>query len=117
MTTPPRLVDIDGNRFEVRIVATKDWTYDQLMGQIAYSELVIRVLDGMKPDATRDTVLHEIVHGVFKSRIPDRPWRELAGKHAGEVMETVVEALSSGMLQVLRKNPQLVTWLLEDENA
>lgn len=48
-----------------------------------------------------DTVLHEILHGVYGN----------AGLSPINDEEQICSAISTGLLQVLRDNPGLVTWL------
>jgi hypothetical protein len=53
------------------------------------------------PIHAADTVLHEILHGVYGN----------SGLGPISEEEQICSALSTGLLQVLRDNPKLVAWL------
>lgn len=58
------------------------------------------IADNQAPLQERDTVLHEIIHAV--------------GQMTGhEVKEGAAAAIGTGLLAVLRGNPELVAWLVE----
>lgn len=73
-----------------------------LAGDVAYSELRIR-LDRRLPEPLRKSVLlHEALHAVLYQ----------AG-HTGD-NEKIVMALGYGMTQLLRQNPAFAAYLLEE---
>ncbi len=72
--------------------------HDRLYGSIHYDDGIRVNADGR--DEFRDTLLHEVLHAVDHH----------AGANAGEV---VVAAWTPVLLDVLRKNPGLVAFLLD----
>jgi hypothetical protein len=74
---------------------------------------VIRVRGGgeNQPHNIRDTVLHEVVHAVLTMGYLD----EAADVFKTERMaERVVEVLGTHLLDTLRRNPELVRYLMDD---
>lgn len=70
------------------------------LAELEISRIAVR--DRGAPAAERQTLMHEIVHSVL--------W--LTG-HDTKDDDPLVQALSSGLLQVLRANPHLVAYLLQ----
>lgn len=68
-----------------------------LFGEIVYSKATISLESAMNPQAKRATLWHEIIHGILQN----------AGIHKHD--ETIVNAISLGVMQVLEDNP----WLAE----
>lgn len=50
-----------------------------------------------------DTVLHEVMHAIYEGALLE----------AGDKEERVVAAMASGMVQVVRDNPDLVKWMIK----
>lgn len=66
-------------------------------GQIRYQRCQIVIADNLHPVAARQVLWHEIVHGIMQQAgIQEQP-------------ESLVEAISYGVLQVLRDNPGILT--------
>lgn len=67
----------------------------QMVGQIRFLRCEIALAPGLHPEARKQALLHEIVHGLLT--------------HAGirEQGENVVDAVAHGLMQVVRDNPQL----------
>lgn len=64
----------------------------------------IRVSNALGPDSTRESVLHEVIHGIRASAALPRRERE-------------VTAMGAQLFDTLRRNPELVAWLMEDTDA
>jgi hypothetical protein len=68
----------------------------------------IKLAPGQGPDYERDTLLHEVLHAVlFATNL--RKMEGFGTQHE----ESVVLAMSPILLQVLRDNPRLLTYLTE----
>lgn len=63
----------------------------------------IAISTGMGPDAERDTMLHEVLHAIWRQT----PFRQ----HDEE--ERIIQALAPALLDTLRRNPKLTAYLLE----
>lgn len=95
-----------GQQFAVMLV-TKD--HADLKGDIAMvgtckiARQQILVADDLAPDQERDTILHEVLHGLLGML-------NVIPKNKAE--ERVVMTLAPILLDTLRRNPALVTYLL-----
>lgn len=106
--TPPETIELVGQRFRVAIVpdshaalasASADHRH---VGTTKPAVQEIYVADDLGPDQTRDTLLHEILHGLFAIVGHfDRQRDE----------ERVVAGLTPLLLDCLRRNPDLVAFL------
>jgi hypothetical protein len=67
----------------------------------------IRVATGQHPQQERDTVLHEVMHGIFSETALTMDFKE------DEDEEKIVRRLTTGLLQVLRENPELTKFILK----
>lgn len=65
-------------------------------GQIRFHRCQIVIIDSIHETAAQQVLWHEIIHGIFQ--------------HAGiaEQPEQLMEAISNGVMQVLRDNPGIV---------
>ncbi len=64
---------------------------------------------GQAPETLRDTVFHEVIHACFFNT-------GLASDDEFKAREeAIVRALTPILLDVLRRNPKLVTYLISDE--
>lgn len=97
----PESVRILGRDFSV--------TYDLDNGNYGRCDQMmceIEVMDGLPPVEERDTVLHEIMHGV---------WDKMdIGNH--RVEEHVIRKMATGLIQVLQDNPGLAAYLAQSDN-
>lgn len=84
---------------------------DELDGLCDFSRRRIWIKDHLAPSSERDTVLHEILHAVVDQLDLKRRFKEEVDK---QFEEDVVYALTPRLLALLRDNPQLVTYLVED---
>lgn len=74
-----------------------------LAGEISYTSNQIYVHAGMAEDAMRQTLLHEVTHGVLRH----------AGQHALNADEELVDAIAYGFMALVRDNPKLIAYLQE----
>lgn len=75
---------------------------DECYGDCVHSQLRIRIDSELVPAQARDTLWHELFHS--------------AEKELGlNVPEKVVRQISTVQLQIMRENPDLMAFLLEDE--
>ncbi len=98
MKRPFRQLQIIGKRH--RVVWDAPLTEND--GEIDFERNVISIAPNLPHDEERDTVLHEITHAVEKQlncRIPEEKLRIIV----------------TGLYAVLKDNPRLATYLLEDE--
>lgn len=65
----------------------------------------IEIMEGLPPVEERDTVLHEILHGVWALMGIDYP----------KIEETIVNRLATGLTQVFQDNPELMKYLSSKE--
>jgi len=63
----------------------------------------IRVARGQSPLPLADTVLHEVMHAIWRDRCLED----------GDAEERTVGALTTGLVGVLRDNPDFVKWLVQ----
>jgi hypothetical protein len=72
---------------------------------LGLQQLVVR--EGYSRDYTAVSILHEVLHGV---------WR-LAGLHhdLGDHEERIVSSMDAALLDTLRRNPELVAYLIGDD--
>ena len=75
---------------------------DELFGDFSYINSRIRIEENLKGSALVDTVLHEILHAIWKLG-------QLKDKREDE--ERAVAIMATYLTQVLRDNPMMLTWL------
>ena len=75
---------------------------DELFGDFSYINSRIRIEENLKGSALVDTVLHEILHAIWKLG-------QLKDKREDE--ERAVAIMATYLTQVLRDNPVMLTWL------
>ncbi len=79
----------------------------ELLGRCDEAQLTIHVEPDQADGQKRDTVLHETLHALVAST-------GLAEQLDGDLEELIVRALSTAVLDTLRRNPKLVAFLLAD---
>jgi len=62
----------------------------------------IDILAGQTPVEEADTLLHEVMHAILYCQ---------GREYGGEVEETYVRALATGLIGVLQDNPEFASWL------
>ena len=75
---------------------------DELFGDFSYINSRIRIEQNLKGTALVDTVLHEILHAIWKLG-------QLKDKREDE--ERAVAIMATYLTQVLRDNPTMLNWL------
>lgn len=98
MKPPFRSIRIAGKRHSVHWNADLDGD----CGLIEYMPLKISIGAGMAADEARESLLHEVIHGI-------------AYQGGLKVKEKTVRQLSIGLYEVLKNNPKLVSYLLEED--
>lgn len=67
------------------------------IGEIDYERLRIRLKNTLNDQVRIQTLWHEIIHGILNN----------AGSPDKSQMETIIDAVATGIIQVLRDNPEL----------
>lgn len=105
----PKLIQIGYNRYKVRLkegLADEEDKY--LFGKCNPKKSKISINPDQSADSMADTVLHEVLHGCWdQTSLASMPSTD------GEVEELVVSSLSPALLDTLRRNPELVGYLME----
>lgn len=106
MRAAPESVELVGQRFAVEVAADSRHLGGDRMGQCRIAEQRILIRAELGADQARDTLLHEILHGLL----------DVAGlmRDEDEREESIVHALSPLLLDALRRNPRLVSYLVAD---
>jgi hypothetical protein len=97
---PPEMIDVLGKSFNVKILAP-----DESEGNDGYMDLSIYEIGvRMHPsnDYNKDTVFHELTHAIDEVM-------------ALKLKEHQVHQLAVGWMAVLKHNPKLAKWLLNDK--
>lgn len=103
------MLELIGQRFDVVVVPSDDAVLESPraditnVGTIRLTPQRITIAGSMGPDQARDTLLHEVLHGLLRivNLIPD-----------DKEEERVVVALAPLLLDALRRNPGLVEYLV-----
>jgi hypothetical protein len=75
---------------------------ERLFGETDYNTLTIRVHQDLAPSVRSSTLLHEILHVIYDEY----------GLAKDDTKERVVTMMSNGLCQVLRDNPDVVSFIL-----
>lgn len=98
-------VIINGMRYSVNIIKDlrSEDDKDKLDGQIAFGYSRIELEEDQSPQAMLVTLLHEVVHGIYKTSNREQD-------------EAICELISYGMAGFLLNNPDVLRWIktLED---
>ena len=94
----PKKVKILGKRYRIDTVPNSNLD-PRNQGHILHTTGRITLLDGMAPDATRETLLHECIHSIV-----DNLQLGLEEKQVG--------ALSAGLYALAKESPRQVRWML-----
>jgi hypothetical protein len=81
---------------------------DGICGDWSPAKARIRISEGMAPDETQNTLLHEVLHAVIKVANLRFP---------ADLEELAVTVLSNVLLQVLHDNPGLTKAIVEPRPA
>lgn len=91
-------IDIFGKRYRINEVQ-RGCGGSRSLGEANHSSLTIDLASGQAEAQKRDTLLHEVIHGIEYAM------------HL-ELEERQVHALAAGLLCVMRANPAFVRWLV-----
>lgn len=83
---------------------------DDLCGFIKHEQTKIVIDDGMSTSYQKETLLHECLHGLFQLT----GLRKAAVVNEGKE-EIIVNAIAPALLDMLRRNKTLLTYLLEND--
>lgn len=100
LTCPIEEVDVLGRRFKISVLAPDEDIESDGSMDLQLQEIKYRLVK--TPAYNKDTVLHEIIHAVEEML------------DCG-LTEHQVRVLATGLLYVLQQNPDLVSWLCENE--
>ena len=95
----PKSIRIVGHTYTVQVEPSEHFN-SQYMGQINHQELTIRVGTHIPPEQQRETLLHEVIHGV-----------DVAMRL--NLSEEDTSRLSRGLHAALRDNPDFAKYLTE----
>lgn len=100
----PRVVRIGPFDFWIKIWSEEEAAQSGCWGEFSSKSMEIRI-QGNHPTRLKlaDTVMHELMHGVY--------W--IGNVDAEDEEEAVVETLGVGTIGLLRDNPWLMPWLKE----
>jgi hypothetical protein len=71
-----------------------------------YHQGKIRIAPGMTRSTLRKVLMHETLHGLWE--------RALADRYADSTEEVVIDNLAPWIVDTLRRNPDLVEFIMED---
>ena len=92
-------------RIGCRKYSVQEWADSEMMTTDSYGQCdkqrgVIYICTHLDPIVVADTFLHEIMHAI---------WHEYNLQDSDQE-ERIVHTLSTGLVQVMLDNPQLLTW-------
>jgi hypothetical protein len=93
----PNKIRVLGKDYSVKFTAGEP-VHDDAQGHCDYLKLRISIREGLAPAEERSTLLHEALHCVSHAM----------GLH---LSESRIERLETGILALLKDNPQLVAYL------
>jgi hypothetical protein len=73
-------------------------------GLCHYADALIDVRQGQLPIDETDTVIHELFHAILYCQ---------GREQGGEVEETYVRALATGLVVTLKDNPEFANWFFQ----
>lgn len=94
---PPTEITILGYTFAVILEDARDFSS---AGEIDHNLQQIRIKPNRAPDETRETLLHEVIHGIGHATAVDLAERE-------------VRAFARALYATLKDNPRLVAYLAQ----
>lgn len=98
----PETVQVGPYTFTVNLVDEITSAAEEIYGLCRLDLLTITLRDGLAADATAENLVHEWLHALwFAARLPEKLEEEIVGR------------LAPGLLDGLRRNPQLLEYLAE----
>lgn len=103
----PQTVNVLGHTYAVEFVEQIGAPEDRIDGNVSYSNQLISIRNTMPERRQPVVLLHEIVHALF----------ETTGHidHCDD--ENLIQCLAYGFSTILRANPDLVRYLLDDSTS
>lgn len=99
----PSKLKIGDHDVDVVVMDSLDGLSRRRRGEYSSIKSEIRVLQGMKADQQRETLMHETLHGLF--------WFM---NIQNDKEEELISALSGGICMVLRDNPEFARLFIND---
>lgn len=96
----PRTIKVLGKKFRIRILGEEEDADSEGLMTLSKQEISVRPREAV--EQVQDTTFHEIIHAVDESLYL-------------RMTETQVHKLATGLLGVLKDNPEYAKWLLQDE--
>lgn len=109
---PPATISIGPYTYDVVLEsidtgdAESDFEGYLALGAVNIRDLTITLEPAQHPLMMRNSLLHEVLHAI----------RNITGE-AGDEEEAIVCSMSALMLDTLRRNPELVSYLIDAENS
>lgn len=102
----PSKIKIGNHTYSVKYVVPDDGSGDYFYGRTHTRTTRMEINPTQAKSQARDTLLHEVLHAILDD--VDSPLDD-------EKEESVIRAITPGLLGVLRNNPALLTFLLSKE--
>jgi hypothetical protein len=84
-------------------------------GRVIFNRTRIELRADLAPTRLRSVLWHEILHAVWEvACLPSGLGVAFPGTTIKDVDETIVEALSGRTLDVIRRNPELMRYLMRE---
>lgn len=91
VVTAPKVINgITGNEF--------------VAGQVNHNQAIIEISTNRSNGNMKQVLMHEVIHGILYNR-------NIEKNIAPEYLETVVDELAKGVIQVVRDNPALIKYI------
>ena len=98
----PGPIKVDEFYFEIVLMNPKDGNDLDRYGESSMAQKIIRIDESYGPRQAAETLIHELLHVLFKRRSLQKEDAE----------ERIVVQLSTGLSAILHDNPTLGPWLL-----
>lgn len=108
MSDLPTHIQVGPMRYTVavdQVAINAEGSSKHVYGVTLHKKLSIFLAEGMAADQEADTLLHEVLHACLNVTGQDLPYTDTQ-------MEAVVYGLSPVLLDTLRRNPDLVAYLV-----
>ncbi len=96
----PKECNIVGKRWRIKWLRRVKLGGESVSGACYYDKCLIKVCTKQDPQQMRDTLLHEVIHGLEETLSLD-------------LTEQQVHALAGGLYGLFKDNPKLTRWLLQ----
>jgi len=107
MTRLPDHVLIGPYRYSIHLTQQVKPKAEGRIGRIMFRKLRIEISNRVSVGRQQETLLHEILHGLWETvGLPD-------GEKTSD--ESVIKSLSPILLDTLRRNPDVLAYLLETD--